>query len=176
MFTPFNQIVPIPMVTKICRLGCCNIRFCPLVIAFGRTIHTFQGQEAGPGKPIEKIIVNPGKRSFETLNPGTLYCSITRATTIGDDNNNSAIYFIGENINDERLKKMIYGVNGKMYEKVKLRKLWIEHLKKRNFITKRKYSYFGEQEFARLKENLEYPITLQHFDTIVKYHVNEMIK
>ena len=62
---------------------CCWIRYCPLEVAFGRTIHTFQGQECGPGKPIESIIVNPGRRSFETLNPGTLNCCITRASTIG---------------------------------------------------------------------------------------------
>ena len=60
----FKQIVPIPMIEQHCKHvnSCCKIMFCPLIVAFGRTIHAFQGQEAGPGKPIERIIVDPGPK------------------------------------------------------------------------------------------------------------------
>ena len=56
------KVIPIPIVTAICKNSCCRINFCPLVIGFGRTIHSFQGQEVGPDKPIQHIIVNPGKK------------------------------------------------------------------------------------------------------------------
>ena len=74
------------MITQICKLGCCIIKFCPLVIAFGRTIHIFQGQEAGPEKSILAIIVNPGPKHFEKSNPGTLNCCLARASTLGEYN------------------------------------------------------------------------------------------
>ena len=32
--------------------------------------------EAGPGKPIERIIVDPGPKRFEITNPGILYCCV----------------------------------------------------------------------------------------------------
>lgn len=36
-----------------------------MAVAFARTIHSFQGQEAGPGKPIEVLIVNPGDKDLK---------------------------------------------------------------------------------------------------------------
>lgn len=45
------KIVPIPMVTHTCSKPqrCCSVQVCPLGLSFARTIHSFQGQEAGPG-------------------------------------------------------------------------------------------------------------------------------
>ena len=115
------QVVPIPNVEHVCKHGCCVIRFCPLVSAFARTIHSFQGQEDGPGKPVPSLIVNHGSKGFESKNPGTLYCCLTRAATIGThDNMNSAIYFTGAHMCINRIKNLAYDVNGKKYGKVKL--------------------------------------------------------
>ena len=71
------------MITQLCKLGCFIVKFCPLVIAFGITIHSFQVQEAGTEKPIKEIIVNPCPKPFETSNPGTLNFCVTRSTTLG---------------------------------------------------------------------------------------------
>ena len=118
------------MLTNLCRDRCCNVTYCPLTIAFGRTIHSFQGQEAGKGKAIEKLIVNPGSKSFETLNPGTLNFCITRANTIkGFDKGDSALYFTGPHITPNRFHKMTHSTDGKIYEKVKLRNNWLNLLK-----------------------------------------------
>ena len=127
------------MLTQLCKNGCCNIRFCPLSVAFGRTIHSFQGQEAGKGKPIETIVVNPGPKCFETVNPGTLNCCITRATSIGvDENSHSSIYFTGPHITKSRFHNMTHNSNNEMYHKVKLREKWIQHLTKYQLETETK--------------------------------------
>ena len=125
----YTQIVPIPMLEHRCQKGCCLVKICPLVVAFGRTIHSFQGQQAGEGNPIECIICNPGDRGFEGLNPGTLTTCITRATTIGEEGkNNSAIYFEGSGFCRDRITKMSYRLDGNKYAKIELRETFSHHL------------------------------------------------
>ena len=102
------------MVKQICKRKCCLIKFCPLVVAFARTVHSFQGHEAGPGKPIESLIINPGNKGFEALNPGTLYCCVTRATTLGyPDITKSGIYITGTDISMQRIQNLIFDTNGR---------------------------------------------------------------
>lgn len=128
------------MIEQRCKHHCCEIRFCPLIVAFGRTIHSFQGQQAGPGNPIESIICNPGERSFEAINPGTLLTCITRATTIGNfTQNNSAIYFTGSGFCQDRISKMSYRVNGCKYAKVILRETFTNYLQQQIKSTKSSY-------------------------------------
>ena len=92
-----NKIIPIPLVTQCCKNSCCDIKLCPLTVAFGRTIQTFQGKESGPGKPINTFIFNHVPKSFEGINPGTFYSCITRATTLGKSSGeDSEIYFTGQ--------------------------------------------------------------------------------
>ena len=98
-------------------MACCYIKFCPLVVAFGRTIHTFQGQEAGPTHAIPVLVIDPGNKAFESRSPGTLYCCITRGTTFGKTIDgikykDSAVYFSGENIHKDRFEDMIYRTRG----------------------------------------------------------------
>ena len=100
------------MMEQQCKFGCCVIQFCPLIAAFARTIHSFQGQESGKGKPVECLIVNPGTKQFETLNPGTIYCAVTREITLGQNHkHNSAICFIGP-ICTDRSMNLIYASTG----------------------------------------------------------------
>ena len=107
-----HQVVPIPMVTHRCKKGCCSVTFCPLQVSFGTTCHTFQGQSAGPvdkGHPensVDRIVVDPGTRGFEGINPGLAYMAASRATTMGSDDRSkldSAIYFTGPNMNKSRV-------------------------------------------------------------------------
>ena len=99
----------------------------PLEIAFARTIHQFQGQECGPDKNIKCIVGHPGPRSFETLNPGTFYSLLSRASMLGDENGNgSAIYFTGENINIHRLVR----IHKKVKKQVKIAKVKKTQLKR----------------------------------------------
>lgn len=140
------------MIEQRCKKKCCILRFCPLVVAFGRTIHTFQGQEAGPGKPIQSIIVDPGDRTFEMRNPGTLNCCITRATTLGDKTNESALYFTGPHINYDRFHKMSYTKLGTLCEKVTLREKWVSYLMERKSITSKKWKTINHKNQQSLKK------------------------
>ena len=63
--------------------------FVPLKLAYGKTAHTYQGQNAGPtppGKPpnaVQTLVVDPGPLDFEGKNVGLFYSTATRATTVG---------------------------------------------------------------------------------------------
>lgn len=127
------------MVTLRCDNNCCTVTFCPLDLSFGMTLHTFQGQSAGPvdkNQPkngVDKIIVEPGTRGFEGNNPGTAYMACARATTIGTGNLDSALYFTGPNANRYRFLDMKFQKNQhqekpKMYKKVELREKWVQRL------------------------------------------------
>ena len=131
-------LVPIPTVKKLCnKHKCCTREFVPLKLAFGKTIHTFQGQNAGPvakGQPpnaVQCIICDPGTRQFEGICPGLFYTVLTRATTLGeeDDHLSSALYFRSKNMNKDRITNITMGIRGE-YIKVKKRNEWVAYLKK----------------------------------------------
>ena len=129
------QVIPIPTVTARCTKACCQIEYLPLELAFGKTIHTFQGLEAGPHKPIKTIIVNCGTNKFESSNPGLLYTAMSRASTIGESGaNDTAIYFQGL-----QKSRYMYTANSKKENKrsqmIRDRQTWIDHLIK-NEVTK----------------------------------------
>ena len=103
------------------------------------TLHTFQGQSAGPvdegqpKNPVDRIIVDPGTRSFEGSNPGLLYMAASRPTTMGTGSLDSAIYFTGPNMNRSRVLDIKYQASGrgsqkKLYKKVALREKWVARL------------------------------------------------
>ena len=72
------KIVPIPMVTRRCNKGCCEVTYCPLSLSYGVTTHTFQGQSAGPvdegqqKNAVDCVVFYPGNNKFEGNNPGLL--------------------------------------------------------------------------------------------------------
>lgn len=164
------------MVSLTCDKRCCQIKYCPLVPAFGRTIHSFQGQEAGPGKPIESIIVNPGSKAFEIINPGTLNCCITRASTLGnkDDYSDSAIYFQGPNINHHRFENMTCSNKGKIHQKIAMRNKWINHLNVKRQETEKFISEISQDQYDKFHEYENKTLTLEMFDRIIQYHIECM--
>ena len=123
------------MVTQRCDKKCCSVAFCPLELSFGMTSHTFQGQSAGPvdeGQPknaVDRVIADPGTRSFEGNNPGTLCMICSRATTVGTGHLDSAIYFSGPNMNRGRVLDLKYQKGTKkLYKKAALREAWVQRL------------------------------------------------
>jgi hypothetical protein len=125
------------------------------------TAHTFQGQSAGPveeGQPknaVDRIVCDPGNRSFEGVNPGTSYMLCSRATTMGSSARrlDSALYFCGSNAHQYRFLNLKYqkatGPRGslKMYKKVELREKWVQLLEKNTF-----RSEFSEDEVKDIIE------------------------
>lgn len=140
-------------------------------------MHTFQGKEEGPGKPIPSIIVDPGDKKFETKNPGTLNCSITRAATLGTTidgikHTNSAIYLTGENINHHMFKDMIHKPTGELYNMIQLRNSWINILQAQLQKTNVIYSFFHVRMIRDLALHLQIKLPLQDVDEIIDYHIN----
>ena len=124
------KLVPIPMVSLKCQKKCCNIVFSPLALAFAKTGYSVQGLQAGPGCPLRTIFCDPGSRSFEGKSPGYLYMNYSRATTTGMSRTNSAIYFIGKNMNEHRVKNLFMSNRDKKYHRVLQREKWSEYLNK----------------------------------------------
>ena len=140
MFPHDPKVVPIVPVTCLCNKNCCTRTYVPLTLAYAKTIHTFQGGTAGPtedGKPdnpVKRIVCDPGTRSFEGINIGLFYTILSRATTIGDTNDtqhpkDSAIYFIGDNMNRERVSDLTLSKTGEPYRKVQKRTAWTNYLR-----------------------------------------------
>ena len=139
------KTVPIHMITIQCdkHCKCCTLTFCPLTPAYATTVHKFQGQGAGPTKEgqrrneVQTMVCCPGSRGFEASNPGLVYTIISRATTLGDsDNNGSALYFIGEHISRGRFVNLHKAYDGKIYDKVRRQNKWITYLEARIETTK----------------------------------------
>ena len=124
-------VVPIPIVTGYCDKRCCQMQYLPLEIAFAKTIHTFQGMQAGPNNPIKTIIVDLGDINFESNNPGLMYTAISRALTIDEENNGktSAIYFRNLTIN-HYMQSARKKLNKTPSKAMQARDMWITHLKK----------------------------------------------
>eukprot|EP00978_Attheya_sp_CCMP212_P036225 scaffold162806_cov39-Attheya_sp.AAC.1 len=70
-----------------------------------RTIHTFQGSEAGKDKAIDRIILNCGTKRQESSSPCLFYSGLSRPTHMESYGgaNDSAIYFMGENVSIDRI-------------------------------------------------------------------------
>ena len=106
-------------------------------MSFARTIHTYQGQSAGPtndkyDNPIKRIICDVGSPRFESQNIGLLYTALSRATTIGTKENsriNSAIFFT-QSLDKQRLDRLTTKSNEKKYEMIAKRENWIKMLTK----------------------------------------------
>ena len=129
------QIIPIPPIDVMCRHGCCMRRLIPLKLAYAKSIHTFQGQSAGPTEPgrpantVQRIICDAGSINFERLCPGLMYSLISRATTLGTNRTalDSAIYFTGD-FTEKRVMNMGRKKDGTLTKRVALRKLWVDRL------------------------------------------------
>lgn len=138
--------VPIVPITAYCnKQDCsCNRTFIPLKLAFAKTCHTFQGQSAGPvapgqpPNPIKRIICDPGTKKFEGQNIGLFYTILSRVTSLGQCTHDtpisqrykdSAIYFIGSNMNRSRITNLTRQANGQLFQNIIRRQRWVNHLR-----------------------------------------------
>ena len=130
-------VVPIAPINVPCKnVHCCCRTYIPLRLAFAQTIHTFQGQNAGPVEvgqapnAIQKLVCEPGTRRFEGNCVGLFYTILSRVTTFGnpDDKFSSAIYFTGTNMNTDRVLNITQNEKGQMYVMAERRKLFVIYL------------------------------------------------
>ena len=149
--------VPVPTHVTKCKYNCgCERMYVPLTLAFGKTIHSFQGQNVGPTRPgqpenpIKSIVVDLGPRSFEGSAPALAFSICSRATTLGDPNDltTSALFFNGNNMNRDRIQNITCRKDGLPYAKVALQKKWNSYLTKRQNSTVALTSNVNEQTLA----------------------------
>ena len=138
-------VVPIAPIKVPCKhVFCCCRTYIPLRLAFAQTIHTFQGQNAGPVEPgqtpnaVQKLICDPGTRRFEGNCIGLFYTLLSRITTFGNplDKFSSAIYFTGTNMNTERVLNITMNEKGHMYAMTEKREKYVSYLQKHEHSSK----------------------------------------
>jgi hypothetical protein len=113
---------------------CCTRKQIPLQIAWAKTIHSLQGNNAGPTakhqtfNAFQRIAIHLGERTDEALNPGLTYVAVSRATEIGDLGHimsipqkcmNSALYFRAASFPGGIKRLTHYNSTGDEYVKVK---------------------------------------------------------
>jgi hypothetical protein len=136
--TQHPTYVPIAPIKVPCKFqNCCFRTYVPLRLAFAQTLHTFQGQNAGPTMPrqppnsVSCIICDPGTRRFESLCVGLFYTLLSRITSLGNDDDkfSSAIYFTGDNMTPARILDITHNQKGELYDNAFLRHLFVSYLK-----------------------------------------------
>lgn len=171
--------IPIPCITHYDGKSKRGIDICPLILSFARTIHTFQGYEAGSkndtfSNPIKTLVCDTGTTTHEAMNPGLLYTAISRASTIGteDDRSKSALFFI--NWDSTRLQYLTTSKSGKPYESVIKRKKWTEYLAHYEALTKAKRLPIETLE-QYSKDSCKCTYTIQHIDDAVRKYSNSAV-
>jgi hypothetical protein len=133
----FPTYVPIASVNMPCKFrNCCFRNYIPLKLAYAQTLHTFQGQNAGPTMPgqppnsISCIICDPGTRLFESVCVGLFYTLLSRITSLGDDSDkfSSTIYFTGDNMTPGRIMEITRTKKGDLYHNAFLRHQFVTYL------------------------------------------------
>lgn len=117
-------------------------------LSWARTIDTFQGQTAGPTEPgrppndVERIILDPGNRSFEARGKcGLFYTMFSRGSTIGKLDKDgkrigSALYFYDFGLSKNpsmgagRIAKLRGPPNNpdRPYQAIQRRDRWMNHI------------------------------------------------
>lgn len=136
--TPSIQHVPIPTERFMCQKQCCERMFCPLTVAYARTIHKFQGLTAGPvpeGQPknlYDVLVCDVDEKSFEGIALGLLYTAVSRGTTLGDETGiGSAVYFKGSTFTPDRIRNLTCKIGtNEEFKKATARRYWVNHIER----------------------------------------------
>ena len=164
--------VPIPMVQTMCRYKCCYIRQAPLQLAFARTGQKFQGQQVGPEHPIKAIIADPGTLQNESRCPGYTYMICSRVSTLGQNVNESSLYFTGNDVNEDRFTNLTHKRSGdkEKYVSVQRRDNWIKFIRHRK--THTNFNIDDRTKSQLKKWATETKINKHQLSTIIEYHAN----
>jgi len=167
------KLIPVPTINTVDEKSKQIVRFCPLVLSFARTIHTFQGQSAGPTDDLNKnaimrIICDVGTTKFESQNIGLLYTALSRATTMGTEQNNrtdSAIY-LTESLDRTRLDRLTTKMDGNQYDMIMKRNAWTKLLEDAATVERKDVTEKNIQELFKWAQNSEY--STEHIEKIIQ--------
>lgn len=128
----------------------------PLTLAYGVTIHRFQGFEGGKDEHdlFQTIVVDPGNKDWEIKHLGTGYSAVSRAKTIGSWDTphptDSALHFIGNGLSMHRLQTGKYKQDKTLCKAAISRNDWVKFLHKRARHTKK--HTFNKKRLAKIKK------------------------
>jgi hypothetical protein len=83
-------IYQLHLLNKNAEVGVVHEKQIPLRLARSKTLHTFEGSDAGAtpeGKPknsIQTVVIDVGERADEARNHGLTYTEVSKPTTLGD--------------------------------------------------------------------------------------------
>ena len=77
------------------------------------------------------IVCDPDESRYEGKFLGLFYTAVSRATTLGDDDGlNSALYFTGECVKEDRIRSIGKKIRSQdNYLNVERRAIWVQHLR-----------------------------------------------
>ena len=163
--------VPICVTTKVCDNNCCILQYIPLSIAFGKTLHTFQGQEIIKHSIQDVMVFECETLIIESKYPGWLYTGISRVDSIGNgDIELSSLYFIPTNARENRfinVRTKQHSVDN--YKRVDERDAWISYLDScKKTVT---FSVSEKQTLMDWANSVE--ISGTALDEIISFHNNQ---
>ena len=119
----------------------------PLQIAYAITIHRCQGLEAGFGVDDRwnRVVIDPSDTLWEiNRNLGTMYVATSRGKTLGSKDKtypqDSAIYWMGNEVSEERIRNCKTKQNGQTCDAYIKRQNWANHLNTKAEETKKRYN------------------------------------
>ena len=107
---PYSNVDPtVVSIVPVSRSADCTCRFkrlqVSLRLAWGTTIHKYQGMAVGDGEASRYVVIHPGKHDFEARNPVPLFVALSRATSAGGEGTDPDFAFHEDFlINDDRFK------------------------------------------------------------------------
>ena len=163
--------VPICVTTKVCDNNCCILQYIPLSIAFGKTLHTFQGQEIIKHSIQDVMVFECETLIIESKYPGWLYTGISRVDSIGNgDIELLSLYFIPTNARENRfinVRTKQHSVDN--YKRVDERDAWISYLDScKKTVT---FSVSEKQTLMDWANSVE--ISSTALDEIISFHNNQ---
>ena len=119
----------------------------PLQLAYAITLHRCQGMEAGFDEDDRwnRMVIDPSDGLWERSQClGTAYVATSRAKTLGSKDKmyptDSALYWTGPSVSEERLKNCKTNQDGKLCISFKKRDKWVKYLKGKVDKTKKRYT------------------------------------
>ncbi len=154
-----------------CNFACCFLQSITLTLAEARTLHKFQGNQAGPDFPIKAIVCDISDIKTEAKNTGFTNTAISRAATLGMGNiEHSAFYLTGTPI-ESRLRDIVHkrsSKHGVRYDGVKYRDNWVAYLNKHQITLS---MYLSDDETAEIQTWLHYTdIAEERLENIIAFH------
>ena len=166
------KIVPLPIVKTLCSRQCCQIRQAPIQLAYARTGLKFQGQQVGPAHTIKAIIADPGDIKHEARCPGYTYMICSRVSTLGNNPQESALFFTGINTTEERFTNLTNkrSGNNEKYLTVQRRDNWNRYIQQQIQQTN---IHFSEDQMRQLEQWVNHTtFDTDNLSRIIRYHAN----